>query len=95
MLEGVAGNLQGWVVGCNICQDVCPWNQRFAQETNIPDFQPYPENVAPTLEELVTISGEECDRRFRVSDLRWIKLKVLQRNATVCLQLNRQNGHHT
>lgn len=81
----IAQNLQGWVAGCDICQDVCPWNQQFAQETDIPDFQPYPENVAPTLEALATLSVTERDRRFRASALRRIKLDMLQRNATASL----------
>ncbi|WP_299410038.1 tRNA epoxyqueuosine(34) reductase QueG [Acaryochloris sp. IP29b_bin.148] len=91
--DDIAGNLQGWVAGCDICQDVCPWNQRFAQETDIPDFHPYPENVAPTLEELATLSVSERDRRFRASALRRIKLEMLQRNATASLNANtRENA---
>lgn len=86
--DDIAENLQGWVAGCDICQDVCPWNQRFAQETDIPDFQPYPENIGPTLEELATISVSDRDRRFRASALRRIKLKMLQRNATASLKTN-------
>ncbi|WP_299491156.1 tRNA epoxyqueuosine(34) reductase QueG [Acaryochloris sp. IP29b_bin.137] len=86
----IAENLQGWVAGCDICQDVCPWNQRFSQETDIPDFQPYPENVAPTLEELATLSVAERDRRFRASALRRIKLEMLQRNATASLKASKQ-----
>lgn len=86
----IAENLQGWVAGCDICQDVCPWNQRFAKETDIPDFQPYPENVGPTLEELATLSVSDRDRRFRASALRRIKLKMLQRNATASLKTNAQ-----
>lgn len=90
--DQIAENLQGWVAGCDICQDVCPWNQRFAQETDIPDFQPYPENVAPTLTELATLSVSERDLRFRASALRRIKLEMLQRNATASLKANAQGA---
>lgn len=93
--DGIAANLQGWVAGCDICQDVCPWNQRFAQETDISGFQPYPENVAPTLTELATLSVSERDRRFRASALRRIKLEMLQRNATASLKANDQKAKLT
>ncbi|PZD75187.1 Epoxyqueuosine reductase [Acaryochloris thomasi RCC1774] len=83
--QEVADNLQGWVAGCDICQDVCPWNQRFAKETDIPDFQPYPWNVGPTLAELATVSEEERDRKFPASALRRITRKMLQRNAQASL----------
>ncbi|HBL13672.1 MAG TPA: tRNA epoxyqueuosine(34) reductase QueG [Cyanobacteria bacterium UBA11162] len=73
--------LEGWVAGCDICQDVCPWNQRFAQPTNVVDFEPYPGNVAPQLSELAGISDEEWNRRFRASALRRIKPQMLRRNA--------------
>jgi epoxyqueuosine reductase len=77
----ITPHLQGWVAGCDICQDVCPWNQRFAQPTDVPDFRPYPENVAPTLTELATITDAEYDRRFPASALRRIKPAMLRRNA--------------
>lgn len=73
--------MQGWVAGCDICQDVCPWNQRFAQTTTVEEFQPYPGNVAPELVELATISDEEWDKRFPASALRRIKPAMLRRNA--------------
>jgi epoxyqueuosine reductase len=79
--DAIASNLNNWVAGCDICQDVCPWNQRFAQETNVSDFQPRPWNVAPTLEELAELSEEDYDRRFTGSALRRIKLPMLKRNA--------------
>jgi epoxyqueuosine reductase len=84
--EAIANNLQGWVAGCDICQDVCPWNQRFAQETNVNDFQPYPENIKPKLTELAEISEGDWDRRFRASPLRRIKLSMLRRNALANLK---------
>ncbi|HAC62829.1 MAG TPA: tRNA epoxyqueuosine(34) reductase QueG [Cyanothece sp. UBA12306] len=84
--EAIASNLQGWVAGCDICQEVCPWNQRFAQETDIADFQPYPQNLAPELKELAQMSLEEWDQRFRSSALRRIKLRRWQRNANANLE---------
>jgi len=77
----IADNLSGWIAGCDICQDVCPWNQRFAQETDVTDFQPYPGNVQPVLNQLANISEVEWDQRFRSSALRRIKPKMWRRNA--------------
>jgi epoxyqueuosine reductase len=79
-------DLKGWVAGCDICQDVCPWNQRFAQETDVADFQPRSWNIAPTLQELAEISEAEYDRRFTGSALRRIKIGMLRRNAKANLR---------
>ncbi|KGF71641.1 epoxyqueuosine reductase [Neosynechococcus sphagnicola sy1] len=84
----IAPHLQGWVAGCDICQDVCPWNQRFASETDIPDFQPYPQNVAPPLTELATLSDQEYQQRFPASALRRIKPEMMRRNARANLTPN-------
>ncbi len=83
--EAIASQMQGWVAGCDICQDVCPWNQRFAQETDIPDFQPYPWNIAPALADLAVSTDEDCDRRFRASALRRLKPAMVRRNAQAAL----------
>ena len=83
--KAIASNLQGWVAGCDICQDICPWNQRFAQETDIKDFQPYPGNLAPKLVELAEISPEEWNKSFTASALRRIKPEMLRRNARASL----------
>lgn len=79
--EEVVPHLQNWVAGCDICQDVCPWNIRFAQETDIEDFQPYPWNLTPTLTELAHLSPEDWDKRFRGSALRRIRPQMWRRNA--------------
>jgi epoxyqueuosine reductase len=73
--------LHGWVAGCDICQDVCPWNQRFAQESDVADFQPYEWNVAPKLSELAELTQEDYDRRFPASALRRIRPDMMRRNA--------------
>lgn len=79
--KAIANNLSGWVAGCDICQDVCPWNQRFAQESDVTDFHPYPLNIEPKLTELAEISRVEWDQRFRASALRRIKPSMWRRNA--------------
>ena len=82
----IAENLSGWVAGCDICQDVCPWNQRFAKETDIDDFQPYPSNINPELDTLANLSEAEWDRQFRASALRRIKPQMWRRNARANLK---------
>lgn len=84
--DDIAAHLNGWIAGCDICQDVCPWNQRFAQETDVVEFQPYPENIAPTLEEIAQLSDHAWDQRFPASALRRIKPNMLRRNARANLQ---------
>ncbi|HLO89194.1 MAG TPA: tRNA epoxyqueuosine(34) reductase QueG [Nostocaceae cyanobacterium] len=90
--EKIQPHLQGWVAGCDICQDVCPWNQRFAQATDITDFQPYPGNLAPKLVELAQISEEEWDKQFTASALRRIKPEMLRRNARANLDVSKQTN---
>lgn len=86
--EAIASRLQGWVAGCDICQDVCPWNQRFACVTDVAEFQPYPDNIAPKLTELAEISDQDRDRRFPASALRRIKPEMLRRNARANLEFS-------
>jgi epoxyqueuosine reductase len=77
----IATNLQGWVAGCDICQDVCPWNQRFAKPTDVADFQPYPTNLTHKLTELESLTDEAWDRSYQASALRRIKPAMWRRNA--------------
>ena len=77
----IATNLQGWVAGCDICQDVCPWNQSFAQPTDVDELQPNPELLAPELSELASLTDTEWDRKLRASALRRIKPAMWRRNA--------------
>ena len=81
----MANHLNNWVAGCDICQDVCPWNQRFAQPTDVAEFKPYPGNVAPKLEDLADLSDKEWDQKFPASALRRIKPAMWRRNAAAAL----------
>jgi epoxyqueuosine reductase len=82
----IASHLSGWVAGCDICQDVCPWNQRFAQETDVDDFQPYPDNLKPQLSTLANLDEPQWDQHFPASALRRIKPDMWRRNARANLK---------
>jgi epoxyqueuosine reductase len=72
--------LDRWIFGCDVCQEVCPWN-RFEQETPHPEFRPREGNVTPRLEDIAGMSQEEFDRRFHDSPVERTKLAGLMRNA--------------
>jgi len=78
--ELIQQNLQGWFYGCDICQDVCPWN-RFEQPTSEVGFQPRAGNVAADLNEILELTPESYAERFRKSAMKRAKLAGLQRNA--------------
>ena len=72
------------VFGCDICQDVCPWNRK-APATGIPEFQPRLELVNPTLEWLAQMQPEKFRSAFRGSPVRRAKLSGLRRNAVIAM----------
>lgn len=53
-----------WVFGCDVCQDVCPWNVSFARETRDAGLAPRADVAAPDLDALVAIGAEEFARRY-------------------------------
>jgi len=72
------------VFGCDICQDVCPWNRK-APVSRAPEFQPRAGLVNPALEWLATISAEEFREAFRGSPIRRAKRAGLRRNAVIAM----------
>ena len=75
----------GWqVFGCDICQDVCPWNRK-APVTLAPFFQPRQNLLAPELNWLLSLKEEEFSQIFAGSPLRRAKWRGLIRNACVAV----------
>lgn len=76
----IAANLNGWLYGCDICQDVCPWN-RFETPTAESRFQPRLGETSISLDRVDTMGHEEYVERFRGSAMKRTKLAGLRRNA--------------
>ena len=81
----VAENLEGWLYGCDICQDVCPWN-RSEQITDEHRFRPREGNVNIRLTDALELTPETYAERFRNSAMKRAKLTGLQRNARALLE---------
>lgn len=81
----VEQHLSGWLYGCDICQDVCPWN-RFEQTTAEERFHPRVDNVNPNLREIALLTHDQYVERFRGSAMKRAKLSGLKRNATALLK---------
>ncbi len=80
MREGIGQQ----VFGCDICQDVCPWNRK-APSTEKPEFQARGGLVNPALDWLAEISDAEFRGKFRGSPLKRAKRSGLRRNALIAI----------
>ena len=70
------------VFGCDICQEVCPWNRR-APITDWPELQPRPELVNPALDWLANLGEADYRHMFRGSPVERAKFKDFQRNVAM------------
>jgi epoxyqueuosine reductase len=78
--ETIAKNLNGWIYGCDICQDVCPWN-RFETPSAEDRFQPRLGETVFDLEQIAAMGHNAYTQRFRRSAIKRTKLAGLKRNA--------------
>jgi epoxyqueuosine reductase len=78
-------NFDNWIFGCDICQDVCPWNIKFSEPARNNEFYPANHNDKLGLNEVTEMSEEEFKNRFERSPIKRTKLKGLKRNAEFLL----------
>jgi epoxyqueuosine reductase len=71
--------MEGWMFGCDICQDVCPWN-RFSKPHNEPAFAPIAESLNLSLQEWETMAEDNFRKIYKNSPLKRAKWKGIQRN---------------
>jgi epoxyqueuosine reductase len=72
------------IFGCDICQDVCPWNRK-RHGTTDPGLQPHPAQVHPRLEDLAHMTREEFKQRFRGTTIERTRRRGLLRNVCVAM----------
>ncbi len=73
------GKMEGWMFGCDICQDVCPWN-RFSKPNTEPYFTPIPEILNLSLKQWDELGEEGFNKVFKNSPVKRSKWKGIQRN---------------
>jgi epoxyqueuosine reductase len=88
--EQQAAWLGEWVFGCDVCQDVCPWNLRFAAATTDAAFAPRESLVAPELVDFRDLEDAAFEARFGDTALERPGAAGMRRNATAVAAGGRQ-----
>lgn len=73
------GRFDNWMFGCDVCQDVCPWN-RFSKPNNEPDFEPREEILSFTKSDWMEITEDVFKKVFKNSPVKRTKYNGLKRN---------------
>lgn len=79
------GKMEDWIFGCDICQDVCPWN-RFSVEHNESAFNPIPDLVEMTRNQWQNLTTEQFNDLFEGSAVKRTKFEGLKRNIRFATQ---------
>lgn len=74
-----SGHMQDWMFGCDICQNVCPWN-KFSSPHNEPLFNPHPDLLAMTKKDWLEVTEETFQTVFKKSAVKRTKYAGLKRN---------------
>ncbi len=77
--ESMKGKFDNWMFGCDVCQDICPWN-RFSKTTNEINFTPIPEILNFSNNDWEAITEESFKSIFKNSPLKRAKFEGIKRN---------------
>ncbi|MFL5461621.1 MAG: tRNA epoxyqueuosine(34) reductase QueG, partial [Gemmatimonadales bacterium] len=89
--DGLADRFQGYVFGCDICNDVCPWNQRFAEPTEVTEFLPRAK-LSATTELFEEMTPEQFSQRFGDTPLERPGLEGMRRNYRAVFGARARSG---
>lgn len=84
--KDISDNLNDWIFGCDICQEVCPWNNHKNLLSNEFDFLPKNNETFLNLEKVKKLDEEEFNFRFQSSPIKRTKLSGLKRNSKELLK---------
>src|SRR5438552_2384476 len=76
-----------WLFGCDVCQDVCPWNESFARPTPDPAFAPRPEVARPDVRAFATADESDFQRRYGGTPFTRPGHRGMRRNAAALLDV--------
>lgn len=93
----IAARMDGWIFGCDICNEVCPWNERFAADSSIPEFRPRLPVDLDDPECFARLTRMEFEELFADSALLRPGLEKLRRNVRSAVegQLSKDDGPRT
>ncbi len=80
--ESISRKMNGWIFGCDICQQVCPWNRR-AKETEEKGFLPEEKIRGLSLKDILTLKEEEFHRLFSKTPLKRAGWRGFMRNVMI------------
>ena len=84
----IANTMGNWVAGCDICQEICPWNNKEIPSNDDPDVQPQEWIINLTKEKILSWSDEEWHENLKQSSLKRIKPWMWKRNINAINQKN-------
>ena len=84
-----------WIFGCDVCQQVCPWNLRFApaafeEHSGEPRFAAQPDRAAPTLQDEMALTPQTFNQKFKGSPVKRTKRRGYLRNIAVAFGNSRK-----